>query len=383
MSNDRRPTPEQTEPVEVTLIIPCLNEAETIVGVIEDIHHSFTMAGYSYEVLVADNGSTDGSQPLSESVGARVVTVTQRGYGAALLGGIANAAGKYAVMGDADGSYRFADALPMIQQLQEGSHLVIGNRFSGGIAPGAMPWLHRYLGNPVLSALGRLFFRVRIRDFHCGLRAFDVNSIRSLKLRSPGMEFASEMVVLAQKSGLRIDEVPVRLEPDKRSRPPHLRTWRDGWRHLRFLFAHSPTWTFLLPAAIAAVLALLITLLGLLGPIRAWSIEFSFRTAIVASALAVVSATAAWSFVLAKSVLKLPTGRLTYWTEKSAGIALLSVAVGLTVVFSQILSWSKSGFGLETIDGNLLITIWGCLMISLGGISFFFSLLIGLVRTLR
>ncbi len=231
----------------LSIVIPCLNESETLATCIEKSFRSLDSLAMKGEVLVADNGSTDGSQEIAFKSGARVIEVGVKGYGSALIGGINEARYEYVVMGDADDSYALDNLVPFIRELEAGFDLVMGNRFQGGIAPGAMPWLHRYVGNPVLSWLGRLFFKVPIKDFHCGLRAFRWESIQSLKLKSSGMEFASEMVVKASLNGLKITEVPTTLSPDGRSRPPHLRTWRDGWRHLIFLLSSSPRWFFIYP----------------------------------------------------------------------------------------------------------------------------------------
>jgi glycosyltransferase involved in cell wall biosynthesis len=246
--------------VEVTVLMPCLDEAETVAGCVRTALTGLANAGATGEVLIADNGSTDGSQALAEQAGARVVHVPEKGYGAALMGGIEAARGRYVVMADADGSYDFAAIAPLVDRLRAGDQLVMGNRFTGGIARDAMPPLHRYLGNPVLSFLGRVFFRSGIRDFHCGLRGFDREAILGLDLRTTGMEFASEMVVKATLHRLRTSEVPVTLSPDGRTRAPHLRSWRDGWRHLRFLLLYSPRWLFLYPGLLLIVVG---TALGL------------------------------------------------------------------------------------------------------------------------
>ena len=238
--------------------MPCLNEAETLEACIEEAKSFLKSSGVSGEILIADNGSTDGSIDIAEKSGARVTEVGSRGYGSALLGGIAAARGKYTIMGDADQSYDFSHLMPYRESLRDGFDLVMGNRFMGGIEPGAMPFLHRYLGNPVLSWLGRLFFKIPVGDFHCGLRGFNTDSIRSLNLNTTGMEFASELVVKSSLSNLRMCEVPTVLRQDGRTRPPHLRTWRDGWRHLVFLLIFSPKWLFFYPGLAA-------TLLGLLG----------------------------------------------------------------------------------------------------------------------
>ncbi|TRT69975.1 MAG: glycosyltransferase family 2 protein [Microcystis sp. M_OC_Ca_00000000_S217Cul] len=238
---------EQIPTLELSIVMPCLNEAETLatcIGKARDYLEQHKIAG---EVLIADNGSSDGSQEIATNSGARVVPIPERGYGSALRGGIAAAKGQYIIMGDADDSYDFTNLSPFLEKLRQGYDLVMGNRFQGGIQPGAMPVLHKYLGNPVLTWLGRLFFGSPCGDFHCGLRGFSKQAIEQLNLRTTGMEFASEMVVKASLYGLKITEVPTTLSPDGRSRPPHLKTWRDGWRHLRFLLMYSPRWLFLYP----------------------------------------------------------------------------------------------------------------------------------------
>ena len=237
-------------PLELTILMPCLDEAETLATCIQNAKDFLARTGVIGEVLIADNGSKDGSQTIAKEEGARVVPIQQRGYGAALIGGIAAARGRYVIMGDADDSYDFSQLDGILAKLREGYDLVMGNRFRGGIAKGAMPFLHKYLGNPVLSFLGRLFYRIPIGDFHCGLRGFSKEAMNHLKLSTPGMEFASEMVVKSGLHRLRIAEVPVTLSPDGRSRPPHLRTWRDGWRHLKFLLLYSPRWLFLFPGSL-------------------------------------------------------------------------------------------------------------------------------------
>jgi glycosyltransferase involved in cell wall biosynthesis len=236
--------------------MPCLNEAETLATCIRKAWAAINSNQFSGEVIIADNGSTDGSQSIAVREGARVINVPVRGYGAALLAGIEAAKADFVLMADADDSYDFSHLPRFLSALQSGADLVMGNRFSGGIRPGAMPWLHRYLGNPVLSFLGRLFFHAPINDFHCGIRAFNKHSVERLHLTTTGMEFASEMIVKASLMGLEMTEVPTTLSPDGRSRPPHLRTWRDGWRHLRFLLLYSPRWLFLYPGIALCVFGL-------------------------------------------------------------------------------------------------------------------------------
>jgi glycosyltransferase involved in cell wall biosynthesis len=269
---------------EVSIVMPCLNEAETLATCIRKAKRALWEQEIDGEVIVADNGSTDGSQAIALREGARLVEVTARGYGNALIGGITAARGRYVIMGDADDSYDFLDVPSFVVKLREGYDLVMGNRFKGGIKPGAMPLLHRYLGNPVLSAMGRLFFASPCGDFHCGLRGFSKEAIRKMELRTTGMEFASEMVVKATVFKMRITEVPTMLSPDGRSRPPHLRSWRDGWRHLRFLLLYSPRWLFLNPGIILMVTGLIIAIWLLPGPRTVRGVTFDVATLLYAMA---------------------------------------------------------------------------------------------------
>lgn len=274
--------------LELTILMPCLNEAETLADCVRKAKDYLARSGIEGEVLVADNGSSDGSPAIAQAHGARVVAVAAPGYGSALKGGIDSAQGRYIIMGDADGSYDFAALDAFVAKLREGCDLVMGNRFAGGIAPGAMPFLHRYLGNPVLSFLGRLFFGSSVRDFHCGLRGFSKAAIAGLDLRTTGMEFASEMVVKSILRGLRIAEVPTTLAPDGRSRPPHLRTWRDGWRHLRFLLLFSPHWLFLVPGLGMTCAGTLAMAALIPGPLPVGSVVFDIHTMLYAGGAVIV-----------------------------------------------------------------------------------------------
>ena len=265
--------------LELSIVMPCLNEAETLATCIEKAQWYLQEYRVAGEILIADNGSTDGSQHIAQKLGARVVDVTAKGYGSALLGGITAAKGQYIIMGDADDSYDFTQLNPFVEKLRQGYDLVMGNRFQGGIKPGAMPFLHKYLGNPVLTWLGKLLFASPCRDFHCGLRGFTKEAIARLNLRTTGMEFASEMVVKATLNKMKITEVPTTLSPDGRSRPPHLRTWRDGWRHLRFLLLYSPRWLFLYPGICLFLVGLMSTFWLLSSP-RVHSLLYS-ATAII------------------------------------------------------------------------------------------------------
>src|ERR1700723_3870275 len=268
--------------------MPCLNEAETVATCVRKAVKFIADSGISGEVVVADNGSTDGSRKLAEDAGARVVPIPERGYGNALMGGIIAARGEYVIMGDADDSYDFTNLMPFITELRKGNDLVMGNRFKGGIAPGAMPPLHRYLGNPVLSFIGRLFFPSAIGDFHCGLRGFNRDSVLALNLQATGMEFASELVVKAALYGQHVTEVPTTLAKDGRSRPPHLHTWRDGWRHLRFLMLFSPRWLFFLPAMVLLIAGLVVGAIVIPHPFRVGGVTFDVDTLVAASAMVVI-----------------------------------------------------------------------------------------------
>src|SRR5215475_6700567 len=254
--------------------MPCLNEAETVATCVRKANGFLAESGISGEVLVADNGSSDGSQRLAAEAGARVVPIRDKGYGNALMGGIAAARGTYVIMGDADDSYDFTHLMPFVNELRKGADLVMGNRFQGGIEPGAMPPLHKYLGNPVLSFIGRLFFRSKIGDFHCGLRGFRRDSAIALGLQATGMEFASEMVVKATLAKQKITEVPTTLAKDGRSRKPHLRSFRDGWRHLRFLLLFAPRWLFFVPGLVLLLLGLIVGGTVAAGPITIGSVTF-------------------------------------------------------------------------------------------------------------
>ena len=341
--------------VELTILMPCLNEARTVAQCVAAARNFLQTAGIQGEVLVADNGSTDGSRELAEAAGARVVPVPARGYGAALLGGIATARGTYVIMGDADCSYDFSSLDGFVQKLRSGAELVMGDRFAGGIEPGAMPFLHRYLGNPVLSFIGRLFFRTPIRDFHCGLRGFSRAAIQRLGLVATGMEFASEMVAKAALAGLRIDQVPTTLRPDGRDRPPHLRTWRDGWRHLRFLLLFCPRWLFLYPgiamlavglAGFAALQRGTFVLVSLGLDIH--SLLYMAAATILGVQLIELAVLTKWIGVLAGIVPK------PRWLHRMEGIVSLEAGLilcallllaGLAWSVSLVSAWGASGFG--------------------------------------
>ena len=341
--------------LELTILMPCLNEAETIERCVLKAREFLTRHGVAGEVLVADNGSTDGSQALAIAAGARVESVEERGYGGALKGGIAAARSRFVVMGDADDSYDFSSLQAMLEALRNGADLVMGNRFKGGIKPGAMPFLHRYLGNPVLSFLGRLFYRTPIGDFHCGLRGFRRESIRSLQLTTPGMEFASEMVVKSALNRLRIAEVPVTLWPDGRSRPPHLRTWRDGWRHLRFLLLYSPRWLFLIPGLILLAVGAITMAVVAVRPVVIGGFGFDIHTLAYAGAALLLGFQMALFAVFTK-VMGIRSGWLPddprkmrwltrFTLEKGLVASGLIFGAGIAMSLHAVSLWAQADFG--------------------------------------
>jgi glycosyltransferase involved in cell wall biosynthesis len=323
------PVSEEAE-VELSIVMPCLNEAETLEACILEALASLRENNIAGEVVIADNGSTDGSQAIATALGARLVRVEAKGYGHALMGGIMDARGRYVVMGDADASYDFGHLRPFIEKLREGYDLVMGNRFKGGIAPGAMPPLHKYLGNPVLTGIGRLFFRSPCNDFHCGLRGFNKAAILDLDLRTTGMEFASEMVVKATLRELKITEVPTVLRPDGRSRPPHLRSWRDGWRHLRFMLLYSPRWLFLFPGALLMLFGLVVGLWLLPGPKTVGSITLDVHTLLYA-AIALVVGFQMINFAVYTKIFAISEGLLPEDARLDKMFRYITLEVGLII----------------------------------------------------
>jgi glycosyltransferase involved in cell wall biosynthesis len=341
--------------LELTILMPCLDEAETIATCIDKARDYLDHSGVRGEILVADNGSTDGSPEIAARHGARVVRVDERGYGAALKAGISAAQGRFVIMGDADDSYDFSNLQPFVKKLRDGAELVVGNRFKGGIAPGAMPSLHKYLGNPVLSGLGRLFFKAPVGDFHCGLRGFDRKAISALGLESPGMEFASEMVVKATLRQKAIAEVPTTLYPDGRSRQPHLRSWRDGWRHLRFLMLFCPRWLFLYPGLLLLTAGLASMLWLEPGSRSVRGVELDVNT-LTFSVVAIVCGFEAIFFsVFARAAAAdlhvLPRDPLVerlrrFWTlERGLLAGGVLFAIGLMAALAAVGSWGRQSFG--------------------------------------
>jgi glycosyltransferase involved in cell wall biosynthesis len=380
------------EQPDVTIVMPCLNEVQSLphcVGnALEALARLRTELGLSGEIVVADNGSTDGSQALATELGARVVAVTERGYGAALIGGCEGAFGRYILMGDCDGSYDFVEGIPMIAKLADGHDMCMGSRFLGGIAPGAMPWKNRYIGNPALTGILNLFFRSGISDAHCGLRALRKDAFQRLKLTGRGMEFASEMVIKAALLKLKVAEVPATLSPDLREREPHLRPWRDGWRHLRYLFMLSPTWMFAVPGLAALGIGTSILGAALLHSLK-WIGWIPFGESwIVVAALLVTVGQIAGLMALASHLSGVRQGyRLPKsWLRHFRRLLSLEgcVIAGLTLVATSLVSltgvgiyWGGAGFtalpsvlpvalagltgvvGLQTLFGGFLLAVLG------------------------
>ncbi len=379
--------------IELSILMPCLNEAETLEICIKKAQKALEDLNVNGEVIIADNGSTDGSPEIAASLGARVVHVAEKGYGSALQGGIKAARGKYIIMGDADDSYDFTNLGPFLEKLRDGYELVMGNRFKGGIAPNAMPPLHKYLGNPVLTGIGRLFFRSPCGDFHCGLRGFSKVAIQRLDLRTTGMEFASETVVKASLHGLRITEVPTTLSKDGRNRPPHLRSWRDGWRHLRFLLLYSPRWLFLYPGLLLMLIGTVVSGWLLVGPRVVDGITLDVHTflyaaiAIVIGYQTVIFAIFTKVFAITERLLpedprlktlfryiKLETGII-------AGALLLAAGIGLSGYALSF--WSSTSFGPLDPSRMLRLVIPAVTLIALGlqtVLSSFFLSILGLER---
>jgi glycosyltransferase involved in cell wall biosynthesis len=336
--------------------MPCLNEAETIATCVKKASSYLSKSNIRGEILVADNGSTDGSREIAQGLGARVVSICERGYGAALIGGIEAAKGRFVIMGDADDSYDFSHLDGFVAKLREGYDLVMGNRFEGGIEPGAMPALHRWLGNPLLSFIGRIFFKAQLGDFHCGLRGFNTGAVRNLRLRSRGMEFASEMVVRCRLARMRIAEVPTTLKKDGRSHPPHLRTWRDGWRHLRFLLIFAPRWLFFYPGLALLILGIAISILLLPGPVYITpNISLDIHTFLV-SAVTVLIGMQCISFAVvvrrhAAARGLLPRSKVVerflvpLTLERVLLVALFIGMLGLGGMIWCVAQWADAGFG--------------------------------------
>src|ERR1039458_2353657 len=355
-----------SEPLQLTILMPCLNEAETIARCIEKAKLGIQRAGVPGEILIADNGSTDGSQAIAEKLGARVVAVKEKGYGNALRGGIAAAKGKYILMGDADDSYDFSEADRFVKKFQEGYDLVMGCRLpvgGGTILPGAMPWKNRWIGNPILSFIGRLFFKCPAHDFHAGLRAFTKDSLEKMELQTTGMEFASEMVIKGTLKKFKIAEVPITLHKDGRSRPPHLKPWRDGWRHLRFMLIYSPRWLFLVPGLLLSALGIIFSAVLAVKDVQLGAVHFNVGTLMMAC-MAVIVGFQLVAFAFFTKVFAIAEGLLPedpkltrvfkiFTLEKGIVVGLLVLLAGVVMVLRALWLWKQAGFGPLDMAENL------------------------------
>lgn len=367
--------------------MPCLNEAETLEACIKKANDWLRRTGTDGEVVIADNGSTDGSQEIARRNGARVVDVPIRGYGSALYYGALAANGEYIIMGDSDDSYDFGSLNAFIDKLDQGFDLVMGNRFRGGIAPGAMPWKNRYLGNPVLTWVGRTLFKCPARDFHCGLRGFSKSAFSRMDLRTTGMEFASEMVIKANLFGMKIAEVPTTLSKDGRSRPPHLRPWRDGWRHLRFMMLFSPRWLFLLPGLLVFAVSTIFYFSILVGPVEIGNLVLDINTLFYAQAgmtlglLSSILGMIVRMFGMREGLLQehklLERVRTSPILEVGSSVGILMVLFGTYLGFDLLSEWGSKDFG-ELQQGVFLRAVsLSTLLITFGGICFLASLIMG------
>ena len=382
--------------LEVTILMPCLNEAETIACCIEAALQTLHDCNVRGEVLIADNGSTDESRELAARAGARVIEVGEKGYGSALIGGIKSAYGEYILMGDADGSYDFGELPNFLEHLRHGKKLVMGCRLpvgGGSIENGAMPWLHRWIGNPVLSTLGKIFFKSDIDDFHCGLRAFHRQSIIDLDLQCIGMEFASEMPVKASLANLPVQQIPVTLRPDRRSGSPHLRSWRDGWRHLRFMLLFSPRWLFLIPGVFLLMVGLFGFIRLLFGPIEVGNVTFDTNTLLICSAMILVGFQALFFAIFTKAFAirfgVLPSDeRISLFLKEYTvevgvfgGIFLFLLGIGYLV--AAVMYWQDVSFGDLPYSESLRIVIPAVTAIALGMQSVFGGFLLAILNLPR
>ncbi len=374
--------------MELTILMPCLNEAETLAICIRKAKKFLSENNIDGEVLISDNGSTDGSQDIAKAEGARVVSTDIKGYGSALINGTKNAYGKYVIMGDADDSYDFLHLMPFVEKLREGYDLVMGDRFAGGIEEGAMPWSHKYIGNPVLSFIGRLFYKSKIRDFHCGLRGYNRESMLNLHLQTTGMEYASEMVVKSELNGLKIAEVPTTLSKDGRSRPPHLRSFRDGWRHLKFLLMYAPNWLLLYPGFIFLILGLVLGGTIVVDKITINNINFSIHTLLYCACLIIIGLSILQMYLIVKVYAYnhnfLPK-KQTDWNHRIREDRIIAIGAGI-VILGIVLSiiavetWKASSMGDLNAEQTMRIVIPAVLCLIVGFQSIFTGFMVGVMK---
>lgn len=371
------------ETLELTIVMPCLNEAETLALCLVKAQSFLTASGIAGEIIIGDNGSTDGSQAIALSHGARVIDVPVRGYGAALYAACMAARGRFLIMGDSDDSYDFSDLSAFVAKLRGGNDLVMGNRFAGEIKPGAMPWKNRYLGNPVLSGIGKLLFRSSLGDFHCGIRGFSKDAFLRMDLHTTGMEFASEMVIKATQMRMRLSEVPTTLSPDGRSRPPHLRPWRDGWRHLRFMLLLSPNWLFLFPGLALMVVALVLGGLIEAGPVTIGDLHLDVDTLIYCAFglligfQGVMFAQLSRAYAVQENLY--PTSKRqrdlseSISTERGLVAGVFLVLVGLALAILSVLRWKQQQFGELELATTARLVIPAATALALGVETMLFS----------
>ncbi|WP_299111787.1 glycosyltransferase family 2 protein [uncultured Winogradskyella sp.] len=370
--------------LELSIVMPCLNEAETLAICIKKAQSFYIKHKVNGEIVIADNGSTDGSIEIAKSLNASIVHADKKGYGSALKAGIAAASGTYIIMGDADDSYDFSDLMPYLNKLRDGFDLVMGNRFKGGIEKSAMPFLHKYLGNPVLSFIGRLFFKIKIGDFHCGLRGFSKAAYNKMNLKTSGMEFASEMVVKSKLNNLSITEVPTTLKKDGRTRPPHLNTWSDGWRHLRFLMLYAPNWLFLYPGILLALIGFLLSTLLVIKPLKINGLTLDVHTLLYASSFLLVG----FQFIIFYGLTKIfavenellpKSNRYNKLfkiinLERGLVIGFMALCIGLFLSFKGLSVWSDTNFGTLDTGTTLRLVIPAITLSQLGIQTILFSL---------
>ena len=375
--------------MELTILMPCLNEAETLGICIKKAKGFLEKNNIDGEVLISDNGSSDDSVKIAESMGARVVNAPTRGYGGALITGCQKALGEYVIMGDADDSYDFENLMPFLEKLREGYDLVMGNRFKGGIEKGAMPWSHKYIGNPVLSFIGRLFFKIMFKDFHCGLRGYNRKSMLDLGLRTTGMEYASEMVVMSELAGYKIAEVPTTLKKDGRSRPPHLRSFHDGWRHLKFLLMYSPKWLFLYPGIILIIVGLIGGITLTTGQFAIGSVVFSIHTLLYCMIAIILGVNIVYFYTFTKLYAEtsnfIPHDKgisklVGFGEDKGVLAGFILAFIGLAASVASLVIWEKSGFSQMEPEKLMRLVLPAATMLEVGIETMFASFLMGILK---
>jgi glycosyltransferase involved in cell wall biosynthesis len=377
------------EPLELSIVLPCLNEEHTVGTCVAQARSFLENCNVNGEVIVADNGSTDQSARIARSAGAVVVPVEQKGYGSALKGGFQAARGRFIIMGDADESYDLLHLMPFLEKLREGYDLVMGNRFKGGIQKGAMPWHHRYIGNPILSFIGQLFFKTPAKDFHCGLRGFTKEAVQKMNLQTTGMELASEIVIKASILDMRVCEVPTTLSPDRRERPPHLRSFRDGWRHLRFLLIYSPRWLFFYPGLFLTILGGIASTALFFGPITLPIRFFDFHSFIIAGTVFMLGLIML-SFSAITRVFTYNTGLLPrrprlfsllkyFRLESGLAIGFLLVAIGTLIIIQAVDLSNSPGFQSIGFAKSVRLVYGACLSILAGGQVIFTSFVLSML----